>query len=87
MNKVVYKYGPLFVCEQQILLPIDKKILHVGEEQDQIYFWAEVDLFNPTETRTFTIIGTGWAVPPDHDYRGTVVLQSGFVWHLYERIV
>lgn len=87
MNKVVYKYGPLFVCEHQITIPADNKILHVGEQDGQMYFWAEVDPLTPIESRTFTIIGTGWAVPPDHEYRGTVVLRSGYVWHLYERIV
>jgi hypothetical protein len=47
--------------------------------------WAEVDLNQKMVFRKFLIVGTGWDLPPDRKYIGTVQV-SEYAWHLYENI-
>jgi hypothetical protein len=46
--------------------------------------WAEVNLDLPREARGFFIIGTGFSIPSDSIYVGSVQMDSGLVWHVYE---
>jgi hypothetical protein len=45
--------------------------------------WAEVNPTAPMVERFFTVCGTGFDVPPEAEYVGTVFMDP-FVWHVYE---
>jgi hypothetical protein len=86
----IYKYeAPIEEKIITITLPQRAKILQVGEQYGELYFWALIDT-KPTEheCRIFEIIGTGHELK-DFDtahYIGTVQMKSGLVWHVFERI-
>lgn len=87
---VIYKYK-LDPTWRKIDMPKCAKILHVGEQFNEVCIWAEVDTDNAMETRTFEVFGTGHQIPYDigasRNYVGTVMLDGGsLVFHVYERI-
>ena len=84
--KTIYKY-PLTKCEglgkYLILMPRKSRLLCVGSQEGTITLWAEVDTEEVLVTRKITIVGTGWELPENVIYLGTVFLGA-FVWHVYE---
>lgn len=68
-------------------MPKEAKILSVGVQHGTVCIWAEVDNTAKTEMREFTVIGTGYVVPEDVKFLGTVQLHDGhIVLHVYEKI-
>lgn len=68
---------------QQIEVPTGAIIRHIGEQDGSICIWMEVTQSAPKEKRKFLVMGTGWELPEDRNYVGTVQMGS-FVWHVYE---
>jgi hypothetical protein len=68
---------------QSIEMPRDAKILTVGAQGQTLCIWAEVVQSNAKEIREFMVLGTGWELPPDHNYIGTVQIPP-YVWHIFE---
>lgn len=71
----------------QKLLIGDGKILNIAEDRSglgriDIWYEAKGDLLTQ-HTSTFVVVGTGQVVPEGFDHMGTVVMQSGLVWHIY----
>lgn len=88
--RMVHKYAvPIDDPPREIMMPWPSRILHVGvqkhpQAQGHIMFWAEVERAGPgSQLRRFIVRGTGHYVPPDAEWRGTV-MDDPFVWHLYE---
>ncbi len=89
--KTIYKYILKDGYNPVIALPnYDVKILHVGNQDDNVCMWVElptISKFTGKEPilidRKFAIFGTGWEIPDDVEYIGTVVLKF-LVWHVYE---
>lgn len=70
---------------QAIYMPLGARVLCVGELMGQPFLWAEVDDALPQESRTFYVVGTGFAFPPvPARYVGTAILGSGMVLHVYD---
>lgn len=87
LKNTIYKYGPLEPSEewQELTLREHCAIRHFGEQNGKLYLWAEINEDCTPERRQFMVIGTGWEVPEDAQYLGSVVSPSGYVWHLYEK--
>jgi hypothetical protein len=97
--KTVFKY-PLAITDglQQVVMPGQSRIVHVGNQDELPTLWAEVQVdedLRPAlgsaaegrrmERRTFFIAGTGHHVPEPSEHVGTVLTQGGrYVWHIYE---
>lgn len=74
-------------------IPIGASLLHVDSNpkllgsSDSLAVWYWVDTEETaTEEREFRPFATGEEIPPYWWYLGTVVRESGLVWHLHERI-
>lgn len=76
--KTVYKYP---VGELQ--LPKDAKVLTAGQQNGDMFIWAEIDTDQILEHRTFQVFGTGHPIPKESCYIATT-FDGPFVWHIYE---
>lgn len=85
--KTIYKYriGPQFF--QTFDMPTGFRVRHVAPvgpvTELGINIWAEVDTDNELVPIYWRIVGTGFRVPPLGTYCGTVVVDDGFVWHVF----
>ncbi len=90
MARSIFKYSVVLSSNpQEIKLPQHARILYVANQQERMYFWAEVDTDNTPEARLFVIHGTGEldCPEPNETYHGTALFRGGaFVFHLYERM-
>lgn len=89
-NVMIYKYV-IDEPEDRVVFSMPKgaKILHVGNQREQICIWAKVDITCGMHDRAFYIVGTGHAMPVEAgEYIGTVHLfDSDFIWHIFEEKV
>lgn len=81
--KTIYKYQ-ILPPGVEISMPVGAKIVAVHEQDDGVYMWAEVDTNTAYETRHFTVYATGQLIDGDPEYRGTVFMANGLVFHVYE---
>ena len=86
MNRI-YKYELKITDVQEVLLPINSKILSIKEQNGLIQLWAFI---NPSETNfeknRIYIFGTGNPIPENYEdliYIDTVI-QEQFVWHVFK---
>lgn len=95
MNTKVYKYtldakwshslsDGLSYGSSSVDLPIDCRILHVGEQGGNIRLWAAVDPDRRCSRRKFNILPTGGRIPGNSTFIGTVQMEDGLVWHIFE---
>jgi hypothetical protein len=83
MTTQIWKY-PLNGMMSDIQMPMEAKVLTVQIQNGQPTIWAQVNPQNESETRHFTIVGTGNPFDDtNHKYIGTFQ-DSPFVWHLFE---
>ncbi len=85
--RAIWKF-PLVLTDRQVVrMPEGAQILHVDEQNGQICLWAGITEGKDTEDREIQIIGTGYPELPDEwvTHLGSVVMQSGYVWHVFER--
>tara|TARA_R110002020_G_scaffold184440_1_gene381412 strand:- start:83 stop:358 length:276 start_codon:yes stop_codon:yes gene_type:complete len=61
------------------------KFLSCAEQLENVSLWYETlsDEKFRTDTLQLMLIGTGFQVPNDLEYYGTVALECGLVWHIY----
>lgn len=81
--KTICKY-PILPPSTKIAMPIGAMIVAIHEQEDGIFMWAEVEPYNALETRHFVVYATGENIEGDPEYRGTIFMKSGFVFHVYE---
>lgn len=85
MTKIIHKYI-LDKRVKEFFLPRRSKILHVGNQFNNICIWV---LLNTEEEETDKVVfythGTGFELPDDPgEYLGTVPLENGmFIWHVF----
>lgn len=84
--RTIYKYSLRSVSyKQQVSLPDNSKVLHVGVQNDQIMLWAllqNTDNLNLV-AKNFYVVATGGPVPETPtDYIGTVQIGV-YVWHVF----
>ena len=84
--KTIWKYPLLGIDRQRIRLPKDAQILSVQMQGKELCVWALVTPLNEPEVRYIEIFGSGVMIPSAaRTYLGTVQ-DSGFVWHIFERV-
>jgi hypothetical protein len=83
MNRQIWKFQVPFDEVCIVEMPLGARVVFVGEQNDAIYLWAEVDPAHRKVVRKFAIVGTGQSIPEDLEYVGTVQTPP-FVWHVYE---
>lgn len=85
MSKVIYKYE-LTLGPNQLWLPSDYEIVKVGEQEDRVMVWVlfscQMMYMSPVELR---IVGTGQEFDDEFTYAGTVLMESGLVWHVLHK--
>ena len=69
--------------QTEIEMPKYAEIVHVGIQNSDVHLWAKVDPLRSTETRCFSVYGTGHLIPDQALYVGTV-FDGPFVWHVFE---
>lgn len=57
-------------------------VLRVDTQGNEVVAWVEVDTFREPVRVFFFSYGTGWEIPEDLKYAGTVQCGS-FIWHIY----
>jgi hypothetical protein len=83
--RTIFKY-PLYAFGVNVIsLPFDAEIKAVGQQNNVITLWAEVEPENTQERRAFYIYGTGHNIPRGFTYIGTAFCGD-FVWHVYESV-
>lgn len=86
--KTIYKY---LIAKPgvSVVLPMPKgaQFCDVQMQGDSFAMWFLVDPDAEKEDRVFELVGTGYNVYPNMEYRGTVQIMDGrVVLHLFERL-
>ena len=81
----------------RILMAPGSTVLYAGEQNGDIFIWAQhpvaeffgaktpPDRAPDLDIRAFSTYGTGEPMPPDPGtFIGTVQMENGLVWHVYE---
>lgn len=75
-----------------IEIPALSTFRHIGEQYDGIYVWYEVPLEKTIlddDVKEFEIFKTGEEIVPEkgltREFVATVQLESGYVYHIFER--
>lgn len=87
MASQIWKFGRLTGFGSWQSIPMDEfaEIRHFGEQNGNLFFWAEVTPTAAETVREFMVIPTGFDVPEYGIYCGTLVASDMTVWHLYEK--
>jgi hypothetical protein len=83
----VFKYKVPLADTFDLELPVNAQLLHVHNQNDEIWLWALVDLeVDIVERRRFRLAGTGHPVAESTlNYAGTAHIHDGaLVFHLFE---
>ncbi len=85
--KTIHKYI-LRDGDSKISVPINHKVLSVGNQDDKVCVWIEVNTRHKLSDKVFEVYCTGQQIPDgNRKFIGTVLLDSGcFVLHVYERL-
>lgn len=83
--KTIHKYRIEISCNQEIELPAEYEVIHVGLDPFGIpSIWAIVDPFRVKIWKTVRVFGTGHEIPESVENRhiGSFV-QGPYVWHVF----
>ena len=79
-EKIIYKWGPLKFTPT----PIRGRVVHVGLQDGDVFVWTENHIATGLRhvERMVRLHPTGEKYTGH--YHGTVIMPSGFVWHVIE---
>jgi hypothetical protein len=83
--KTIYKYK-LNGQACHISMPVDRRILSCGIQNDSLVIWAEVETTHDTAPVHFMVFATGELISintKSYQYLGTVTTETGLVFHIY----
>ena len=84
MPEVIHKYPLALTGHQAVPMPMRRKILCVQVQKGVQCVWAVADSDSSPVPVSFTVVGTGHAVPEDAGpYVGTVQLDGSLVLHVF----
>ena len=83
--KTIHKFPLKPTGQQTVKMPNNAIIRHVGEQDGNLFLWAQVVDRNEPEDRLIEVYGTGHEVNEyDLDFIGTVQMANGLVFHVFE---
>lgn len=83
-QRLIYKFP--IDGETTLWVQTRERPLHVAEQQGRVMAWFLVNPDMPVLERRFCLIGTGMIFDRTcMSHVGTVPMDSGFVWHVFER--
>lgn len=90
MTQTIHKYPISPESNQEIILPLGAKILHVGcDPAGDPALWAQIDVdIAPNTRRIFWMFGTGHPMPNHHPrltHLGSFLYKDG-IFHFYEEV-
>ena len=85
---IIYKYQIDRTDRTEVPIREGARIIHAGlDPQERLCVWAEVDPYMSISPRFIHVIGTRNPMPSDVALGYIMsVLDSPFVWHVYEEI-
>lgn len=83
----VYKYHIGIHPNTTLELPLGAKFLKADVQSHEFFLWFEVNLNPITESRTFSVHGTGQDINSPHENWLGTFADGPYVWHVYEEIV
>ena len=84
MTRTIHKFQLSTNGTTSILLAASAVIIDVDEQYDIVTICALTDNSEHPVTRVFEVYGTGWLIESARSYRGTVKMNDGYVWHVFE---
>ena len=74
---------------KMVFMPRHARVIHVDEQDGELFVWAECEPSNDRVETFFEVIGTGHNIPPitKREVRvhlGTLQMSNGLVWHVYQ---
>lgn len=89
MNKVVYKVQlpePGQVKEYSLTYGFVSR--YVAIQKGKPMLWFEVVIGEQQHSKIEVIcVGTGWPIDTNYWHLGTILTESGFVWHFYAKYI
>lgn len=84
--KTIWKYVLTDRGLNQVAMPANAEILHVGMQGGRPCIWALVESTNEQEERFLWVHGTGWDISdtPTSIYLGTAQTDDSLVLHVFE---
>ena len=69
----------------KLTMPVGAVIIEFANQDGRPCIWAQLDHDElEDEERSFTLVGTGRAIPDGATYIGTIHIPGPLVWHLFE---
>lgn len=89
MTKIVYKVElPEPGQPKQYAMTYGFIIRLVALQNHKPMLWFEVTVEEQSRTKIEVIgVGTGWPVDTEFWYLGTIITESGLVWHYYAKFI
>ena len=86
MSRILkYRLTPDHPCH--VTMPQGAQLLHAGAQDGAVFVWALVRGENVAEDRRFHVYGTGHTIDQaDLIHVGTLQMQNGLVWHVFEEL-
>lgn len=82
--RTIYKYPIKITDEQEIPMPADAEVLHVGlDPQGTPCLWAMVETDKPVEPVSVLVFGTGGPVAFESLRHVGSFVQISCVWHVF----
>ncbi len=83
----IWKYELSKLGVNEVEMPANSEVRHVGSIMNFLYIWCEVNTNDPIAKEQFYVVGTGREIPKNIrtaiSYIGTAITDDGFVWHVY----
>jgi len=91
MNTTIWKFELVRALRQVISMPTGAQIIDAKVQENGIMaIWALVNPENKKQNRDIEIYGTGHEIRKEAGtnlyHRGTVIMDDGLVFHVFERI-
>lgn len=85
--RVIWKRSLGRTTISTVMMPEGAEVLSAQVQHDEPTLWYACDPGRPLTPRRFAMIGTGFPIPDDGCYVGTVLLDGGtLVLHVFEQV-
>lgn len=89
--RTIHKYQLEIRSLQKVTMPMSNKPLSIGVHGGKLFLWAIVETDNDPLDYEFEVFGTGHPLENTpgtmREFIGTAVMPTGYVWHIFKRLV